>query len=315
MQMPLILATATLALAWLWLMPPDTRGRSWHRVHACLPLAVVLLTTALPDGALKHALWLWVVGGGPALAVLALAWLAGTRARNHGMMDVAYPIAPSAIAWCVAILSWRTLTSTAWAVLALVSLWSLRLTVQTYQQNHADEREPYASWRARGGRRWMWWSFFQVHLLQGVMLWVWSAPLVFAVLAPASAPAVGAGALIWLIGFGLQAGSDRQLSRFRSDPANRGRLLDTGLWALVRQPNYLGEAVMWWGYFVCALAHPWGWTSLAAPLFTTWFMGFGSAGPFKERHMARTRGAAWTAYCARTPRFFPWPRPDQNGAR
>lgn len=241
---------------------------------------------------------------------MVLAWIAGTATRNHGMMDVAYPLAPAAIAWCAAALVWPRVSSVGWVALGLVSIWSLRLAVQTWRQNHAVEREPYATWRARGGTQWIWRSFFQVHLLQAVTLWVWSMPLAFAITASYGSLAILAGAAIWLTGFALQAISDAQLAHFKRDPANRGQILDTGLWALVRQPNYLGESLMWWSYLALALAAPWGWIALPGPLFATWFMGFGSAGPFKERHMARTRGEAWRAYCARTPRFFPWPRPQ-----
>lgn len=168
---------------------------------------------------------------------------------------------------------------------------------------------PNAAWRARGGARWRFWSLFQVYLLQGAMIWLWSAPLVFAVAATDGGVMPWLGFAVWTGGFALQTAADRQLARFRAAAGGRGRVLDTGVWALVRQPNYLGEAIMWWGYYLCALAHPLGWMAIGAPIFATWFMGFGSAGPFKERHMARTRGEAWQAYCRRTPRFFPWPRP------
>ncbi|SMF61696.1 DUF1295 domain-containing protein [Allosphingosinicella indica] len=303
-------AAAALTAIWLTLVPRGTRGANWHYIHALLPPLAIALILLLPLGILRDTLTHWLAGGLAALAVIAAAWLLGTLLRNHGMMDVAYPIAPMAIAWTVAARMAPDVSATGWTALGLVSLWGVRLSIQTLRDNHGSEREPYATWRARGGRRWLWWSAFQVHLLQFVTIWIWSLPLAFAVTAPGNSLAIVAGVAIWLAGFALQASADMQLARFRRDPARRGRILDSGAWGFVRQPNYLGEALMWWGYFGCALAHPWGALAIAGPLYVTWFMGFGSAGPFKERHMARTRGAAWDAYCARVPRFFPWPRPQ-----
>ncbi|MBA4750874.1 MAG: DUF1295 domain-containing protein [Sphingopyxis sp.] len=300
---------AGVAALWLYLLPAGQRGRAWHFALAPVPALVVFGSTTLPDSDLRAALAVWLLSGAAALALLLATWMAGTVGRNHGYMDVAYPIAPAVIAWTAALKQTSPLSPAAIAVLTAVTLWGARLAFQTFAQNHLGEREPYASWRAGGGSKWVWWSLFQVYFLQGVMLWIWSAPLVFAVLAPSGGPLVVAGFCVWAGGFLLQAVADRQLSRFRSSSAGKRQVLDTGVWALVRQPNYLGEAVMWWGYFIIGLAHPLGWIAIVSPIFTTWFMGFGSAGPFKERHMARTRGAAWQAYCDRTPRFFPFPRP------
>ena len=112
-----------------------------------------------------------------------------------------------------------------------------------------------------------------------------------------------------MAGFTLQTAADQQLAAFKRNGANRGKLLDTGVWSLVRHPNYLGEALMWWGVCAFALAHPLGALTVFAPLYVTWFMGYASAAPYKERHMARTRPEAWAAYCRRTPRFLPWVRP------
>jgi steroid 5-alpha reductase family enzyme len=308
-----VVATIGVGVIWLSIMPRGTRGLGWHLAHAPVPAAVIILVAVLPPGHLREALLLWTEVGLAGLAVLASAWLLGTFTRNHGMMDVVYSVTPAVMAWSAAALRWNTLTLTAWTVLTLVTLWSTRTVVHGLRENyHRIERQPYATWRIRYGDRWLWWSFFQVYLLQGVGIWIYIAPFVFAVMAPANRLASAAGALLWLIGFGMEAFSDHQLARFRSDPTNKGRILDTGLWAFVRQPNYLGESLLWWGYFVCALAHPWGAVSFVGPLYVTWCMGYSSAGPKKELHMARTRGVAWQAYCARTPRFFPWPRPQHR---
>jgi len=299
----------TVCATWLLVMPRGTRGRAWHVTLALAPPAALLLHALLPPGPPQDALASWLIAGSAGAVVLLVTWIAGTALRNHGMMDVAYPIAPIVVAWTAATRAGHPRSSVAWAALAMVTLWGARLSLQTLRDNCNSEREPYATWRARGGRPWIWSSLFQVYCLQGVILWLWSLPLVLAVDAPASRAALGFGVAVWLTGFALQTTADWQLAIFRKNPANRGQILRTGAWAIVRQPNYLGESLMWWSYALCALAHPYGLIGLLGPIFQTWFMGFGSAGPYKESHMHRTRGDAWKGYCARTPRFFPWPRP------
>lgn len=198
-----------------------------------------------------------------------------------------------------------------WAMLAPIVVWSIRLATQTYGHLH-KEREPYAAWRRRFGAKWPWWSFFQIHLLQGVMVWIWIASIAFALSTPPPRPIspLVLGVVVWSVGFVLQYLADQQLAVFKRDPSNRDKLLDTGVWSFVRHPNYLGEAIMWWGLFAFALAHPFRLIAIFAPLFATYFMGYASAAPFKERHMARTRPAAWADYSRRTPRFLPWPPPN-----
>lgn len=304
-----------IALIWLVAMPARAKGKSWHYALAGIPVIIFVIMSVLPNGALRESLGAWLAGGATAALLLVVTWALGSIRRNHGFMDIAYPLAPTVIAWAAFLIpvSAGEVTGGGMAplVLTLVTVWALRLFVQTIGQNHAEERQPYAAWRKAFGAQWRWWSLFQVYGLQGVTLWLWAIPLAFAVQAEFSLLWAITGGGVWLVGFALQTAADRQLTRFRADPANRGAILDTGAWAIVRQPNYLGESIMWWGYFLCALAHPWGWLTVIGPIFATWFMGFGSAGPFKEAHMRRTRGEAWTAYCARTPRFFPLSRPTR----
>ncbi len=298
------IAWAVLAGIWILRMPANTRGRRWSIVHALLPFAGLALWMLWP----QRFLTVWMVQVPAILMVLAAAWGIGTRLRNHGVMDIAYPLAPLAAAIAAAVLqdglAWQQ-----YLLLGLVAVWAVRLSVQTYGHNIHAEREPYATWRRRHEAEWWWWSFFQIYLLQGVTIWIWSLIFAFAFTLPAGPVAAMAGVALWLAGFVFQAGADVQLTRFRADPANRGRLLRAGLWAVVRHPNYFGEATMWWGYFCFALGSPLGMIAIIGPLYVTWFMGFGSAAPFKERHMSRTRPDDWAAYAAATPRFFPWARP------
>lgn len=307
----MLIGWCVIAAIWLLVMPKDTRGKAWHYVHAAVPLIVLLVAYGLSDGLLRDVLTVWAIAGIFILLGLVVTWAIGTALRNHGIMDVAYPLLPFGAACFMAYLFRANFTWWSGLLLAMAAAWSLRLAFQTYHDNIGEERQPYATWRKRGGNSWLWWSFFQIHVLQGVLIWIWSAPFAFAFGTPSPQmvwPAV-LGVLVWLVGFLFQSFADLQLRRFKENPANRGGLLQTGVWSVMRQPNYFGEAVMWWGYFVFALANPYGFLTIVCPAYVTWFMGYGSAGRFKEMHMSRTRPDAWAAYVARTPRFYPWPRP------
>lgn len=307
----ILIGWCVIAAIWLLVMPKETRGKAWHYVHAAVPLVILLITLSLGEGPLRGVFSVWLAAGIVILLGLIVTWSIGTMLRNHGIMDVAYPLLPFAAACFMAYLFRANFTWWSALLVAMAAAWSLRLAFQTFHDNIGAEREPYATWRKRNGSAWLWWSFFQIHLLQGVLIWIWCAPFAFAFGAPSPQPSwvAAVGFLIWLTGFLFQSLADLQLRRFKSNPANRGGLLESGVWNVMRQPNYFGESVMWWGYFVFALAHPYGLLAIVCPLYVTWFMGYGSAGRFKEMHMSRTRPEAWAKYVARTPRFFPWPRP------
>ena len=307
-----LLFWSVLACAWWIALPGDAPGRRWHLVHMALPGAVLALAMLAPP--LGPPLLAALTAGAATLAIALAGWTAGDRLGNHALMDIVYPLMALGTALAM-ILAAGGDRPGPWVALALMAIWAARLFTQMLGTNLHHEREPYASLRRKFGPRWRVWSFFAVYALQGVIVWLWCLPFAFATPAPGAASSTGlratdwAGIAIWLIGFLFQAVGDRQLATFRSDPANRGRIMDKGLWALTRHPNYFGEAVMWWGYFLFALAHPWGWIGILAPLHATWFMGWGSATPGTERHMRKSRGAdAWDAYAARVPRFIPWVR-------
>ena len=114
----------------------------------------------------------------------------------------------------------------------------------------ARQKPRYQSWRAKHGGAFWWRSLFTVFWLQGACLWFVALPVLVAVRAPhpAALTVVDAlGVFAFLIGFGFEVVGDYQLERFRAEPENRGRVLDSGLWRYTRHPNYFGDATMWWG--------------------------------------------------------------------
>jgi steroid 5-alpha reductase family enzyme len=117
------------------------------------------------------------------------------------------------------------------------------------------------------------------------------------------------GFLIWLLGFGLEAVADAQKNRFRADPANKGKFIQTGLWARSRHPNYFGEIVIWIGVAIIALPVLRGWqfVTLISPVFVTLLLTRISGLPMLERRADEKWGGQedYEAYKARTPVLIP----------
>lgn len=180
-------AWAALALIWLIAARQETRGRAWHIALALAPFAGFAMVAA-DDSALSRLGLLWLQMGAVIFCSVLTAWVLGTLKRNHGIMDVFYALSALAAAVIGALLVgvdiWRS------ALLVLIALWAVRLSLQMLRENIASERVPYSTWRRRGGGRWLWWSFFQVHLLQGVTVWIWCLAVAAALAAPEPQPLI-----------------------------------------------------------------------------------------------------------------------------
>ena len=103
--------------------------------------------------------------------------------------------------------------------------------------------------------------------------------------------------------------ADSQLKRFRTDPANKGRVCDLSLWRWSRHPNYFFQWFGWLAYPVIAInpGYPWGFAALVAPIFMYWILNYVTGIPPLEAQMLRSRGDAYRAYQAHTSKFFPFP--------
>lgn len=142
-------------------------------------------------------------------------------------------------------------------IMSLVAIWGLRLSFYVAWRNHGKGEDfRYKEFRRNYGEKRYWWiSFFQVFMLQGILMWLISAPLLGAQYFGHDR-SLGlldfVGMLFWVTGIAFEAGGDFQLAAFKADPLNKGKVLDKGFWRYTRHPNYFGDSSAWWGYaFIC----------------------------------------------------------------
>ncbi len=142
-------------------------------------------------------------------------------------------------------------------LLVLVTIWGLRLSIYLAWRNIGKGEDfRYREFRKKYGENRYWWiSFFQTFLLQGVLMFVISLPLL-GINLNSSSQSLSIfdylGILFWLIGFTFEAGGDYQLAKFKKNGANKGKVLNSGFWHYTRHPNYFGDASVWWGFgFLC----------------------------------------------------------------
>ena len=191
-------------------------------------------------------LQIWLLAGLAILGMMTCLWLLSLLLRNSSIVDIFWGAGFALTAWIDYALTPGGFAGRKLLTCLLITIWGLRLALHILRRNWGKPEDyRYAAWRRDAGPRWWWLSFFQVFLLQGVLLWLISVPLLAAQISPAPPRLTwldGLAVMVWSVGFFFEAVGDWQLARFKADPANRGRLLTTGLWRYTRHPNYFGDA-------------------------------------------------------------------------
>lgn len=201
-------------------------------------------------------------------------------------------------------------------VATLVTLWGGRLAWHIGVRHHGAGEDPrYRAMRAGHGDAFWWRSLFLVFWLQALLIWIIALPVLAVASGPAALPGLwdAVGTTTFLIGFAFETVGDRQLRRFKANPANRDRVLDSGLWRYTRHPNYFGDALLWWGIYVIAAATPAGRLTIVGPVLMTILLLRVSGVALLERSL-RSSKPGYANYAARTSAFIPWfPRTPDSG--
>ncbi len=242
------------------------------------------------------------------LAAFAFAgWLASLPLRNVSIVDSMWSVMFLLAAVTYALGRAGPLPPRAVLVLVLVGAWSLRLAGYiTWRNRGHGEDFRYQKIRANNEPNFAFKSLYIVFGFQALLAWVISLPLLAGIHSNAPLGALDyAGALLWAIGFVFEAGGDWQLARFKADPANRGKVMDTGLWRYTRHPNYFGDFCIWWGFFLIALSAG-GWWSAIGPVLMSVLLLRVSGVALLEKDIGERR-PAYRDYVRRTNAFFPGP--------
>ncbi len=243
------------------------------------------------------------------MAFMVGVWTVSRRLNNAGYVDVAWSYGFAVVMGLFAMTGGGNAVRVS-IISVMAVIWSLRLGTHLLirvSRHHPQEDARYAALREQFPKR-PWLMFFGFFQLQAVLIGVLSLPFAFPstnksdVLSPFEI----AGALIWLVALCGEVIADRQLDTFRSNPANSGRVCDTGLWRFSRHPNYFFEWVIWIAYFVFACGTPWGWITVYCPLLMLAFLTRITGIPPAEAQSLKSRGDAYRAYQAVTSAFIPW---------
>lgn len=227
--------------------------------------------------------------------------------KRNDVADIAWGLGFVLLAWTSLFLS-KNIFLMPIVVNVLVSIWGLRLAYHIYSRNkNKTEDYRYATWRAEWGKWFYLRSYFQIYILQGLLLFMISLPVLFINIYQVESFGIFAllGILVWGLGFFFESVGDAQLAKFIKDPLNKGKLMQSGLWQYTRHPNYFGEVTQWWGIFIIALSVPYGLVSILGPITITFLILKVSGIPMLEKKMEQN--PEFALYKKRTSIFFPLP--------
>lgn len=245
-----------------------------------------------------------------ALAVVVVAMLLTTlaawRTGRVAVVDVTWGLLFVAVAWTVLAVGEGSARS--WLLAVLVTVWGGRLAWHVGGRSADKSEDPrYADMLGDGPiRERLGPAVRRVFLVQGAAGWFIALPIVVAAGTDRPLGLVAAlGVLLWVIGLVFESVGDAQLKAFKADPANKGAVMDRGLWSWTRHPNYFGDACVWWGLWIIA-AEAWpGVLTVLSPVAMTYFLAFATGARLLERSMAQRPG--YPEYMERTSMFFPLP--------
>ena len=246
-------------------------------------------------------------------AFLLVLWAIQLRTRDAGISDFGWAASLGGLAVFYAAVLEIGWEPRRWLVALLAAGWSARLAwyILADRVLKGGEDGRWARLRDRLGER-AGAKFLFVFLLQALLAVILSGAYLLAMRAPAEGWRLldGMGVALVVVSVVGETIADRQLARWRADPANEGKTCREGLWRYSRHPNYFFEWVQWWAWPVIAIGAPWGWTALYAPAMMLVFIVWISGIPPTERQALQSRGEDYRRYQRTTSPFVPWP-PDE----
>lgn len=241
------------------------------------------------------------------VAAFSVLWAISLRKNDASIVDWYWGTGFGVIALTYALLHGGS--ASAWVLTLLTVIWSLRLTGYMVRRHlwKGEEDARYAAMREAGGPTFKRDSLFKIFWLQAVIMWMVATPQHVGLLYGDGVDrplAYFAGLFLFALGLTLETIADAQLDQFIRTPGNRGRLMTSGLFAMVRHPNYTGEIILWWGLGLLGYALSGLFWSFLGPAILTFLLVKVSGVPMLDAHLSTRAG--WAEYAARTPALFPF---------
>ena len=250
---------------------------------------------------------IFLQGGLAILIYVSLIWIISLLKKDAGIMDIFWGLGFVVVGYFYLSADYSNAFQPL-LLYALVLLWGLRLTLHIGVRNLGEAEDArYANWRKQFGEKWWWLSYLRVFILQGTVMWIVSLPLLVGLQDKSQLTIIDlAGILFFTVGFLVETMGDWQLRQFKKDPANKGKVLNTGLWGLTRHPNYFGEALLWWGLTLIAIELSTMWI-LISPVIMTWLLIKVSGVAMLDDLLRKTK-PDYAEYIENTNAFFPGKR-------
>lgn len=254
-----------------------------------------------------------LLAGLPLIITLAvITWVVSLIKKDVSIVDSVWSLFFLGLTITYISLS-QALSDRALFVLILVSIWALRLSGFITWRNWGEPEDArYQVIRNNNEPHFAIKSLGIVFLLQGMLAWVISLPLLAAINGQSLISALDGFAIaLVLFGITFETIADSQLAAFKAKPSNSGKVLDQGLWRYSRHPNYFGECCVWWGFYLLAISAG-GWWSIISPLLMTFLLLRVSGVALLEKDIIERR-PAYRDYIANTNAFIPGlPKSTQN---
>lgn len=249
---------------------------------------------------------IYFVGFIPLFFIALVTWVISLWKRDVSIVDGVWSVfflaAATSFAFTLPSLGPRGII-----LLTLLGLWAARLcTYITWRNWGHPEDSRYQTIRQNNQPNFVWKSLYLIFVLQALLAWVISAPLLVILASPIPLQwSDFLGIAIMLFGLSFESLADWQLAKFKANLENKGKVMDTGLWRYTRHPNYFGEFCVWWGFFLLAIASG-AWATIISPLIMSFLLLKVSGVPMLEKDIIHRR-PAYRDYVSHTNAFFPGP--------
>jgi steroid 5-alpha reductase family enzyme len=240
------------------------------------------------------------------ISLLTVLWVISLIVKDASIVDSFWGLGFVVLAWFYHFKITDSQNFRSLVLCIMTTLWGVRLALHIYVRNRGNgEDYRYQEMREEHDKNFWWISYFRVFILQGFLLWIIAVPLLIGQTDTENNLQLFdyLGIMFWLIGFLCEAVGDWQLVQFKKNPMNTGKVMDKGLWKYTRHPNYFGDTLLWWGYFLFTFSVEGYWT-IFSPIIMTFLLMKVSGVALLEQKLSETK-PKYKEYTEKTSAFFP----------